>query len=107
MDYQQNIWEPLNFLKVKNNVVLILQNLLNKKENFNLAKNIKKSVANTKISDSDYKTRICSDIDVKFAKGLMKYAKKNGFVTRSNLINYILYNWANDSDFYDWIKKNN
>ncbi|MEW8963417.1 hypothetical protein [Paraclostridium dentum] len=72
-----------------------------------MGKNIKKAVANIKISDEDYKTRICADIDVKFAKGLMNYAKENGFVTRSNLINYILYNWANDSDFYNWINKNN
>ncbi|MDU6483117.1 MAG: hypothetical protein E6538_14070 [Paeniclostridium sordellii] len=72
-----------------------------------MAKNIKKSVANIEILDSDSKARICSDIDIKFAQGLMKYAKKNGFVTRSNLINYILYNWANDSGFYDWIKNNN
>nr|WP_195366186.1 hypothetical protein [[Eubacterium] tenue] len=70
-----------------------------------MTKNIKKSVASIEI-DSNSKARVCSDIDVKFANGLMKYAKNNGFVTRSNLINYILYNWANDSDFYDWIKNN-
>lgn len=77
-----------------------------KKEDVNLTKSIKKSGISIQLFDSECKTRVCSDIDIKFAKGMMKYAKENGFVTRSNLINYILYNWAENSGFCEWIKKN-
>ncbi|MEG0857400.1 MAG: hypothetical protein RSB77_03550 [Bacilli bacterium] len=67
--------------------------------------NIKKALKGIKSSYS--KSRVTADIDSDIAYNLMRYAKENGYSTRSNLIKYIIYNWANDSDFHKWINENN
>lgn len=67
--------------------------------------NLKKSLIGIKNSYS--KSRVTADIDSDIAHNLIRYAKENGFSTRSNLIKCILYSWLNDSDFYKWVEEHN
>ncbi|MGL5652139.1 MAG: hypothetical protein ACRDDE_10300 [Paraclostridium sp.] len=67
--------------------------------------NIKKALVGIKNTSS--KSRVTADIDSDIASNLIRYAKENGYSTRSNLIKCILYSWLDNSDFHNWIEEHN